>query len=88
MHAFILCHLQLSIGHPKTHPKISDSLQAIVLCPRFFCHLLNFLAAGSQFFIWNSDIIEHVHDKVLESHCFLSSERLSLLSKPGLKLYY
>ena len=59
------------------HPKMCDSLPATVQCQRLYCHLLNFLAAGSNFFIWNSDIIGHVHDKVLEPPCFLSSEQLS-----------
>ena len=78
MHTFILCHHQLSIGHQKTPPKISDSLLATVQCPRLHCHLLNFLAAGSQFFICKSDIIGHVHDIVLEPPYFLSTEQLSL----------
>ena len=78
MHNFILCHHQLSKGHQKTHTKISDSLLATVQCSRLHCHLLNFLAAGSQlFFICKSDIIGHVHDKVLEPPCFLSTKQIS-----------
>ena len=78
MHAFILCHHQLSIGHQKTYPKINYSLLATVQCPRFYCHLLNFLAAWSHF-IWSSDI------KVLEPPYFLSTERLSLFWNEAFK---
>ena len=43
MHAFIICYHQLSIGHPKTHPKMIESLLVSVKCPRLYCHLLNVL---------------------------------------------
>ena len=77
IHSFIICRHQLSIGHQKTHSKISDSSLATVQCPGLHCHLLNFLAAGSQFFICKSDIIGHVRDIALDPHYFLSTEKIS-----------
>ena len=31
MHAFILCHHQLSLSHQKTHPKISDCTMSNIM---------------------------------------------------------
>ena len=69
MHVFIHYHHQLGIGHPKTHPKTSDSILANVHCSRLYCHLLNFLTAVSQFLDMNV-CYHRVHmsmdEKVLE----------------------
>ena len=56
------------LGHQKTHPKISDSLLATVQCPRLYGY-----DSGKSIFIWIFDIIEHVHDRVLEPPCFFSN---------------
>ena len=51
MHAFIHCHIKLSIGHQKENPKISDSLLATEQSLRLYFHLLNFLVAGSHLYM-------------------------------------
>ena len=55
-----------SIGHQKTHPKISDSLLATVQCPKIILSSVKFPGSWKSmphfFLMFKSDIIGHVRD--------------------------
>ena len=76
MHTFILGHHQLSIDHQGTHPKkvilywYCKVSKIIIIVSKIILSSF-FLVAGGH-----SDIIGHVHGKVLEPPCFLSTKRL------------